>query len=179
MTSLLRRLFDDEPLPEPEAATDEVTALRAELTSCRRRIDRLELLCEALVSVLDLRGHLEGDELALAVRRIDLSDGIEDGKIGPDAALAAPCCRSCGRPINPERQECVYCFASIRPTGERGGPYRGGGTGGSGDEPLCRPRPIRTCACALCGTTCSEDEIYLSRSGQVCEQCFLEVAGRY
>lgn len=58
MTTLLDELFENESLPLADDASEENKKLRSELTSCRRRLDRLELVFEGLFTALELHGSI-------------------------------------------------------------------------------------------------------------------------
>ncbi|MCA9690378.1 MAG: hypothetical protein KC636_12270 [Myxococcales bacterium] len=57
-------------------------AARVELLETRRRVDRLELLLEGLVMLLENQGTVDRDTLKLIIRELDRADGKEDGKMG-------------------------------------------------------------------------------------------------
>jgi hypothetical protein len=78
-----------------------------------RQVRRQELLLEALVKYLSEKSHVDPAEFAKTVTQLDLADGIEDGRIGPDRVAKAPKCPFCGRPRNPKRDFCVYCGEEI------------------------------------------------------------------
>jgi hypothetical protein len=78
-----------------------------------RQVRRQELLMEALLGYLSEKSHLDPDEFARTVAQLDLADGFEDGRIGPDRIAKAPKCPFCGRPRNPNRDFCVYCGEEI------------------------------------------------------------------
>lgn len=86
------------------------------------RIDRVELMLEGIFRVLERRHLLTAEELRDLLVQIDLEDGREDGRIGADRAARAPACPSCGRPVNPRRDACVFCNAALEPATKT--PYR-------------------------------------------------------
>ncbi len=128
------------------------------LDSAERRLDRLELAIDGLVELLKAKSLLTDDELALAIQRVDLADGVEDGRIGPDEAAEARACPSCSRPLNPARKRCVYCDAEI---------------------PAAQPRPQpapRLTACDRCAGEVPERSTYITANGVVCEPCYYGAA---
>ncbi len=136
-----------------DEASDQLFSQGAQLASLRRRLDRQELVLEALLQILQVRFGLSRDELAVMVQRVDLADGVEDGAIGPDRAQDAPSCPGCGRPVNPARDRCLYCDAPVDAAAE---------------EPL-----VRTTTCASCGAVVPEQDTYFSERGLVCMSCHL------
>lgn len=74
-----------------------------------QRLDRLELLFEALFRGFEQTGAVDRATFAKMVEQVDLADGALDGKIGPDQAAYAPKCGRCGRPTSPLRPACLYC----------------------------------------------------------------------
>ena len=130
---LLDLLFDNEykqrrdlsNLSEVSSATnDDVGQLQSDLAAIRHRLDRTELALEAMSCILQDKGILTADELRTHIVRVDLEDGREDGKIGPNQSADAPTCPTCARPSNPRRRtHCVYCGAPLKPT-VPSAPYR-------------------------------------------------------
>lgn len=167
-------LFDNElkQRRDIEALRDE-TAFRdadsmekgRELAALRQTVDRLGLALEAVVRILEQRVGVTREEVVEAIQRIDLADGVEDGRMGPDATAKAPACPGCGRPVNPSRDRCVYCAAPLAAAGPVGSPYRGA----EPSRQQARPRP--TVACASCGAVVPLDETDMSAQGPVCARC--------
>lgn len=125
------------------------------------RVQKLELVVEALIGVLSQRTGLTAQELAVAIQRVDLRDGVEDGAMGPDQTRDAPSCPKCRRPRNPARTNCLYC--------------------GNGDPPIV-PRhlaaaqepaaPVRTVVCGGCGNTVPERDTWFTGNGLRCNDCY-------
>lgn len=137
-------------------AVDAFAALRMDLAQAQQQIDRLQLVTEALVSLLELRGGIERRELGLMIQRLDLADGVEDNRLGPDRSAEAPKCVQCGRPVNPRRPNCIYCFAPIR----------------DGKAPAGEAKAAaRKVVCSRCGKDVSETAVYFSESGLLCAEC--------
>jgi len=150
------------------ATRRELNQLRAEMVShavpadvgervvaVTTRLDRVELVVDALVEVLRAKGILSPEELAVAVQRVDLADGVEDGRMGPDRAAMAPMCLSCARPVNPARERCVYCDAPIDVSR------------------LSRTTPPpRMARCGRCREQVPERDTYLTGAGLVCDPCY-------
>jgi hypothetical protein len=89
------------------------------------RLDRLELLVQALFTHLERHGQLDRAQLAALVEQIDLADGALDGRIGPDGSGEAPKCGHCGKPVTRLRDRCVYCgAASVDDDGFPAPPFR-------------------------------------------------------
>jgi hypothetical protein len=158
-------IFDSEhkqrsDIQDLKGATERVDAsvegLWEELTRAKRRVAKLELLCEGLISYLQVKGVLERDELAVMVQRVDLADGYEDGRVGPDRSSKAPRCPFCDRPFNTKRSECIYCGKEV--TAE--------------DLKLMDQKEPRTIICALCYRKFPETQAHFTVKGLVCETCF-------
>lgn len=81
-----------------------------ELGYLQQRIDRLELVCEAMWKLLKEKTKAGDDELALKVRELDLSDGKADGKVSRGPVE----CPNCGKPNSRRRLWCIYCGQPIR-----------------------------------------------------------------
>ncbi len=122
------------------------------LAAAEKRIGQLELTVEALVRVLEAHSGLSRDELTLLIQRIDLADGVEDGVLGPDHSESAPKCGSCGRPINPRRQSCLFCNAPA--------------------DARAKKTPQRQTTCISCGQSVPELTTYISERGVLCAPCY-------
>lgn len=135
--------------------TDEtLAALSERLQEQAAEIERLKLTTAALLELLRLRLGIKPDEIDLMVQRLDLADGVEDGRIGPDRSRHAPRCAGCGRPVNPQRARCVFCDRALP----------------KADKPA--PPPPRMTRCASCGRELREDATFFSETGLVCGDCF-------
>jgi len=132
-------------------------ALRATVVELQRRAERSDLLVTALVRLLQAKGDLTVEELEVMFVRVDLADGVEDGRTGPDCAARAPTCTACGRPTNPQRRQCVYCGATL--------------TTASATTASAKRAP-RLVACAICGKSLPEHTVYFTERGMVCPDCF-------
>lgn len=75
------------------------------IAQLERRIDRLTLTCMAMWSLLQETTDLTEEDLAQRVREIDMSDGVQDGKVRPQAIQ----CSQCGRIISAKHGRCLYC----------------------------------------------------------------------
>jgi hypothetical protein len=158
-------IFDSEhkqrsDIEDLKGAADRVDAsvdgLWEELTRAKRRVARLELLCEGLIAYLQVKGPLDRDELAVMIQRVDLADGYEDGRVGPDRSSKAPRCPFCDRPFNTRRSECIYCGKEVTPE----------------DLKLMDQKEPRTIVCALCYRRFPETQAHFTPKGLVCESCF-------
>lgn len=148
----------DSLLGQVQSSDEWIVPLRSHLQATQRRVDRLELVCEALVRLLETKGKLGREEIEIMVQRVDLADGVEDGRIGPDKTAHAAKCPRCGRPLNPERSACVYCGQEV--TAE--------------DLALMgNPSPrVRTTRCVRCYQRVPQDETHFSPEGMICAACY-------
>jgi ribosomal protein S27AE len=71
------------------------------------RLDRLTLINMALWSFLKESANLTEEDLMNRVQRIDLSDGVADGKAKRQIAK----CPKCDRTMSPRHKRCLYCGA--------------------------------------------------------------------
>ena len=136
-----------------DSAMDSVVRLRRENDVLRTQVARQQLILQTLLDWHINQGHFDRGAFGILMARADLADGVEDGALGPDRALAAPSCGDCGRPVNPKRKACVFCGAKV--------------TASASAKP-----PARTVSCRKCGESVPESRTYFSGNGLVCEFCF-------
>lgn len=97
-----------------ELRSDLIRARHAEnprdrqLTDLERRVDLLALTNMAMWSLLAGRLGLSDGDLQAEMRRLDLSDGVEDGKVNQPRT-----CPDCGRAVARRISRCIYCGASV------------------------------------------------------------------
>lgn len=156
-----------------KAATEplvaETTRLREEMRTTLKRLNQLELFVESLMNLNEIKKVFTADEWQVMVARVDLADGIEDGKRNPLEYRGAPVCVECKHYVNPLRFTCVYCGAAVPdpnvPT--ETSPYRG--TSAVAPSP---PKP-KLIPCTGCNTVIPQNEAYFSSAGAlVCAECF-------
>ena len=121
------------------------------------RVDYLELALSSMTELLRVRLGVSAEELSLMMQRLDLADGVEDGKIGPDLTREAPSCGQCGRPVNLKREVCLFCNAPVERPVEEASPAA---------------PPARMVRCTLCEALIDERDSYFSDRGLVCSACF-------
>jgi hypothetical protein len=73
------------------------------------RLDRLELVVEALCTLLRDKGVLTEKEIAGRIQEVDLADGLLDGSYTRPPVQ----CPRCGRVVSPRRPTCTYCGAEL------------------------------------------------------------------
>ncbi|MEZ4383782.1 MAG: hypothetical protein R3A79_20790 [Nannocystaceae bacterium] len=142
------------------AASDVAVSAESAIHIAQRlvqRVDRLELLCEALVELVVARKIATREELGVLVAQVDLRDGVEDGSVGSQPRRSVPACGACGRPVNPQRPSCVYCGAAVVVEAA---------------APAATVRPVRTVTCGGCGETVDERESNFTEHGLRCDRCF-------
>ena len=71
------------------------------------RVERLQLVCMAMWSLLREVAKFSEEDLLREVERIDLMDGQVDGK----ATRARRECSQCGRVMSARHYKCLYCGA--------------------------------------------------------------------
>ena len=117
------------------------------------QVARQALLIDVLGRLLITKNIITRQELAVMTQQVDLEDGIEDGRIGPNRTAEAPACSNCGRAVNPRRKTCVFCKHEID--------FKDG---------TPAPRPL--VACSSCGKQVEEHQSFLSETGIQCNTCF-------
>jgi hypothetical protein len=70
------------------------------------RQQRLALLLQAMVQLLEAQGLLSQETLLAMAKAIDRSDGVADGRQARAPSLR---CGACGRVNLANRQRCLYC----------------------------------------------------------------------
>lgn len=101
---------DIERLKTQVASADGVShASLEDVDRIKRQLNRVELVLEGLVRALAEEKLVDREKLVSLIQRIDLEDGIEDGRIGPDRVAGAAKCPFCAKPLNPKRSACIYC----------------------------------------------------------------------
>lgn len=85
---------------------------QSRVAEMEKRVARLEMVCEAMWSLLRDRAKLSDEDLMGMMAELDLSDGAADGQKGSAGPLACP---KCGRANNPKRHDyCIYCGELLR-----------------------------------------------------------------
>ena len=87
-------------------ARAEAREAKTETELLRHDVDRLLMITEALWTFLKKEHGYSDEELANAVKEIDLRDGLLDGRA--EQARPSPC-PSCGRINSARRSLCIYC----------------------------------------------------------------------
>lgn len=81
--------------------------LRDKVTELTRKLERQSLLLEAMWQFMKAEFELEDDDLKKLARKLDLEDGVEDGR---KAAEAGPeNCPACEEPVKGARDSCFWC----------------------------------------------------------------------
>ncbi|HEV8378141.1 MAG TPA: hypothetical protein VGP99_04775 [Tepidisphaeraceae bacterium] len=74
----------------------------------QQAIEKLALVNAAMWSLLQQKAGLKDEELANRMQQIDMQDGVADGRISPQRAMA---CAKCHRPLSRTHERCMYCGA--------------------------------------------------------------------
>ena len=153
MRDFMRRVLGEKDflgrrMPADQFGEMEAQKLQWQVQELSIRVGQLEVVCAAAFDLLQMRG-LSRDDLNLAVARIDLEDGVEDGRIGPDRSAIAPACGSCGKPVNPKRDVCVFC-------------------GTEWAHPVQMAEHVH---CHMCGEKFDTADTWFTESGVVCNPC--------
>ena len=91
------------------AASDAQASAREAVTETellRHDVDRLLMITEALWTFLKKEHGNSDEELANAVKEIDLRDGRLDGRVGKSPPKACP---ACGKMNSSKQSRCLYC----------------------------------------------------------------------
>src|SRR5262249_16820568 len=89
-------------------ATDaraEAKSAQAEVVDLRRQVDRLQMICEAMWTVVKRGVGSDDDELLGVIEQIDLRDGRLDGR----SRSMASACAECGKVVSVRTGICLYC----------------------------------------------------------------------
>jgi len=85
------------------------TASTAELRALENQLDRLQLTCRAMWSLLQEKLNLTDVELVQRIHELDMLDGKADGKVKKKASS----CPQCGRTIAAKSSRCMYCGQAV------------------------------------------------------------------
>ena len=111
--------LDFSKLFEQREADRDALNTRSNEQQMQSQLDRLELICMAVWSLVKEKTNLTDDDLARRIQEIDLADGVQDGKITKGVAI----CPQCQRPLSLRHHRCLYCgytppagdFAAFQP----------------------------------------------------------------
>jgi hypothetical protein len=78
---------------------------QATLGQIEERMDRLALICRAMLELLEERTGLTDEDLVKKIAEVDSRDGKADGRMIP---MAKPC-PSCESMISPRFNRCLFC----------------------------------------------------------------------
>ncbi|MBI1368076.1 MAG: hypothetical protein GC162_05420 [Planctomycetes bacterium] len=98
-----------DPLPPSRPGSSEPSGA---VQTLQRQVDRLEMICEAMWTLLRERTNLSDEALMAKILELDLSDGNADGKITRPAQK----CPKCNRPNSRRHEMCIYCGTPLRTT---------------------------------------------------------------
>ena len=90
---------------EAAQAGGEARRARTGLDELEARLDKTELVCEALWTLMRDKLGIADEQLVNRINDIDLSDGKLDGKV---RRSATPCAK-CGRNVASRFARCMYC----------------------------------------------------------------------
>jgi len=83
----------------------EVRRTQTDMYELEARLDRAELVCEALWTLMRDKLGVTDEQLISRINDIDLSDGKLDGKV----RKAAVACPKCHRQVGARFAKCMYC----------------------------------------------------------------------
>jgi len=81
------------------------TASTTELRALEDQLERTQLTCRAMWSLLQEKLNLTDVDLVKRIHELDLLDGKTDGKVKKKASS----CPKCGRTIAAKSSRCMYC----------------------------------------------------------------------
>ncbi len=95
--------------PRPAGGTSSSTST-SDVRALTDRIDRLEMICEAMWMLIREKTNLQDEDLLAQMAALDLTDGQADGKV----ARGPIRCGKCSRPNSRRHDFCIYCGTLIR-----------------------------------------------------------------
>jgi hypothetical protein len=107
--NLLYDAYSVDAASTAEAAKSKADRFADDVRVLQRKVDRLSLGCQALWEILCERTGLTDNDLAAKMERIDLRDGVKDGKITQQVVV----CPKCHRNSSSKRTECIYCGTKL------------------------------------------------------------------
>lgn len=75
----------------------------------RREVSRLVLVVEAMNRLGIERNLWTADDMTRTLERVDLEDGVADGKRTKAAPVGPSICVTCGKPIPRHVAKCLHC----------------------------------------------------------------------
>jgi hypothetical protein len=93
-----------------ESASNRADRLASDIRRLQRQVDRLSMSCQAMWELIRENSNITEEMLEQRIREVDLRDGVEDGKMGPEVVS----CPTCGRKTNTQRGYCVICGAEVQ-----------------------------------------------------------------
>ena len=94
------------PRPDPLKLSRPKSDSRSTIRELESRLDKLELVTEALWRLLCRSSDLTDDDLLQEMTDLDLEDGKYDGKV---ARVPFKECPNCGRKNAKKHPNCMYC----------------------------------------------------------------------
>ena len=91
---------------DANSAKAKATEVQGVVETLQRDVDRLLMITESLWSFLKKEHGYTDEQLAEAVKEIDLRDGQLDGRTTPTPAAPCP---SCDKINSARRVRCIYC----------------------------------------------------------------------
>ncbi len=83
-----------------------------EVDALRDQIDKMALINQALYDLLKKHVGITDEELRRKVRELDVSDGVEDGRLRSEPLE----CPKCGAVVTAGALKCYSCGATIAPS---------------------------------------------------------------
>ena len=102
------------------AARQKAHSVGEEVAELRGQVDRLQMVCEALWTLIQRQTGADEETLAQLIEEIDLRDGKADGRV---RSTGSDCAR-CGRVVSVRTQVCIYCGSWNVPHGVFGAETR-------------------------------------------------------
>jgi hypothetical protein len=93
-----------------DAAQDAKAKARStadDLVVLRGQVDRLQMICEAMWTVIKEQSGADDERLLRLVQTIDLRDGELNGR----SKSQPQSCKQCGRVVSTRTRVCMYCGA--------------------------------------------------------------------
>jgi len=101
----IRQLQSDLASTKAEVVRSAADSASRQIAFLEDRVETLTLMCHAMWTLVQEELALTDNDLAERFEKLDLLDGVKDGKLG---RTPEPC-GECGAKVNPRVGRCLFC----------------------------------------------------------------------